>query len=90
MYKDVHDIQMKAEEAFGHYRARQNITKAMVHRSRPHRGPWVPGDQCWYFRKTKPKRGMNIQQTHKAGGWRGKAVVVATQGAGSVWVQHAN
>ena len=56
--------------------------RALVGRSRPHRGDWQSGQWCLYWRRRSNGGRMGV------GRWHGPAQVVASEGQSVVWVSH--
>ncbi|CAK0798713.1 unnamed protein product [Prorocentrum cordatum] len=70
-------IRAAANRAFFELDSYDAVRRAMVGRNRPPRGPFVPGQLVFYWREVKHAKSKRLQGEH---GWRGPAIVLATEG----------
>ncbi|CAK0825490.1 unnamed protein product [Prorocentrum cordatum] len=70
-------IRAAANRAFFELDSDDAVRRAMVGRVRPPRGPFVPGQLVYYWREVKHVKSKRLQGEH---GWRGPAIVLATEG----------
>ncbi|CAK0903395.1 unnamed protein product, partial [Prorocentrum cordatum] len=75
--RSAEQIRAAANQAFFELDSDDAIRRAMVGRVRPPRGPFVPGQLVFYWREVKHVKSRRLQGDH---GWRGPAIVLATEG----------
>ena len=83
-FKNALDRRTQARQAFIQTENSEAIRRAMLRRSCPTRGPFLPGQLIMYWAKrTKPNRA-------ESGRWCGPAKVVLQEGSSVVWISHAD
>lgn len=75
-------MQADAEVAFLQADNDARIRRALVHRARPHRGPYHSGAQVFFYRKKAAVSRHDVENC-----WCGPAVVICQDGEG-VWLDH--
>ena len=71
-----------ARQAFHESDNDDAMRRALLRRSNPQRGPFLPGQWLLYWiKRTNPNR-------QQAGKWHGPAKVIATDGQSTVWLSH--
>lgn len=72
-----------AEVAFLQADNDSRIRRALLHKARPQRGPYLPGAQVYFYRKRNALGKSNIERA-----WQGPAVVLCQRSESAVWVDH--
>ena len=77
----ITQIRQKAREAYVRAEATARLARVMHHKSRPTRGPFVPGERVLVFRRTPlGKTRAEVPEVHpKSGYWYGPAVVLSSE-----------
>lgn len=81
-FKDRLKMGAAAERAFLMADNDARIRRALLTKARPHRGPFLPGAQVYFYRKQNSFAKGTVERF-----WQGPATVLAPKGE-AVWVEH--